>query len=393
MRRQRILYLTSLYPNPVQPMRGLYNQARVQALREKGCRVRVIAPVGLTPPFHIFRRPLEFPGALTAFFRTLRAIPAEEKHGDPEVFHPRWAWLPRRLSWPAEVRALHFWAGRTLKRLALEFRPTAVISSWLHPWGTYAAYLRSSLRVPWLAWAEGSDLLLYPHKYRGWHKIEKLLRENVDAVVLVSEALNRKAQEITSLPRLVIPNGFNRELFSFAEGPPPGPPFELAAVGNLSPVKGFDILLEAMKILGNGYRLTLVGDGQERTRLETIAAEAQLQVNFTGALAPDKLPEILKRAHLFCLPSRSESFGIAALEALGCGTPVVASRVGGLPEIIIQGKNGFLFTPGNARELAHNINLAVTRTWDRPFISKNAHERFSWSNWADRVLTKLTELA
>jgi len=94
-------------------------------------------------------------------------------------------------------------------------------------------------------------------------------------------------------------------------------------------------------------RLVMVGDGPERPHAEAVAEELGLRdrVLFLGKHA--SVHELLSCADLFLLPSENESFGLAALEAMACGAPVVASRVGGLPEVVEHGVSGFLLEKGN----------------------------------------------
>ena len=97
-------------------------------------------------------------------------------------------------------------------------------------------------------------------------------------------------------------------------------------------------------------KLVLVGDGPERGRVETLAREAGLAEHLEILGELDDVRGLLSVADVFLLPSAQESFGLAALEAMACGVPVVASRVGGLPEVITDGLTGFLPRPGGPRQ-------------------------------------------
>jgi N-acetyl-alpha-D-glucosaminyl L-malate synthase BshA len=99
-------------------------------------------------------------------------------------------------------------------------------------------------------------------------------------------------------------------------------------------------------------RLVLVGDGPDRPRALKRAADLGIQdhVRFLGKYA--SVEEILSCADLFLLPSETESFGLAALEAMACGAPVVSTRAGGLPEVVDHGSTGFLFDVGAIDEMA-----------------------------------------
>jgi N-acetyl-alpha-D-glucosaminyl L-malate synthase BshA len=98
--------------------------------------------------------------------------------------------------------------------------------------------------------------------------------------------------------------------------------------------------------------LVLIGDGPDRARIEQRVRELGLQgdVRFLGEQL--NVVEALQRAQVFLLPSEQESFGLAALEALSCGVPVVASRVGGVPEVVMDGETGFLHPLGDVTAMA-----------------------------------------
>ena len=107
------------------------------------------------------------------------------------------------------------------------------------------------------------------------------------------------------------------------------------------------------RVLGEvSSRLVLVGDGPElpRARLKVEELGIRDRVMFLGEYTP--VQELLSCSDLFLLPSQSESFGLAALEAMACGSPVVASRVGGLPEVIIDGETGYLCEVGDIDQMA-----------------------------------------
>lgn len=132
--------------------------------------------------------------------------------------------------------------------------------------------------------------------------------------------------------------------------------------GRLAPQKGVDVLLEALAIVlpeRPDWFAEIVGDGPERTRLERLAASlgAEGRVRFTGYV-PDPGP-LMRRTSITAIPSRFEPFGIVATEAMASGSTVVASRIGGLPEIIRDLETGLLFKPGIVSELVACLELLI----------------------------------
>ncbi len=183
-------------------------------------------------------------------------------------------------------------------------------------------------------------------------------------------------------------------------GIPPGDEVILF-VGRMDRVKGLDVLLRAMALLKQRPRIRLVvvgGSDQdaEMERCRALAAELEVDVSFRGASPQESLPTYYSAADLLVVPSHYESFGLVAVEALACGTPVIASRVGGLPTVIDDGENGLLVPSRRPDAFAERIERFLD---DRPLRSKlsaNARPsviRYSWEFVAARVTTLYQEVA
>jgi teichuronic acid biosynthesis glycosyltransferase TuaC len=162
------------------------------------------------------------------------------------------------------------------------------------------------------------------------------------------------------------------------------------SVGNLVPAKGFDLLIDAFRALlesstDKTMTLYVAGDGPQRAALEASAARASLggRVRFVGAVQHERLVWWYNAADVFCLASSREGHPNVVMEALACGTPVVATRVGGIPEVLRTDRVGLL-SEREPRELAAALARALTRSWDRPFIEQYAGE-YSWERSARSV--------
>jgi glycosyltransferase involved in cell wall biosynthesis len=144
-------------------------------------------------------------------------------------------------------------------------------------------------------------------------------------------------------------------------GPPAAEPGSyLAFVGRLVGFKGADTLVEALSLAGDPPTV-IAGDGPERAKLERRAAELGLKrLRFAGYLPADELRTVLAGAIAVIVPSQVlETFGFAVYEAMAIGRPVIASRLGPLPELVKDGDNGLLFQPGNAEDLAACLRRVV----------------------------------
>lgn len=212
-----------------------------------------------------------------------------------------------------------------------------------------------------------------------------------DGVTAVSEYLRDETVEHFGMAREaieVIPNFVDLELYRRDRYPchrakfaPAGEKL-LIHVSNFRPVKRLEDVIRIFARVAREIpaRLLLAGDGPDRARAQLLAEELGVasQVTFLGK--QESVAELLACADLLLLPSSSEAFGLAALEAMACGTPVIASRVGGLPEVVVQDDTGYLAPVGAVDEMA-DAAVALLRDserWHRASLaSREVAERFS----------------
>jgi len=207
----------------------------------------------------------------------------------------------------------------------------------------------------------------------------------------------------------VVPCGVNMELFQPVDKLTARKSLGLSGkkillfVGRIDPLKGIEQLLRAIVYLQNinGLRLIVIGGDEDSQyeigRLQRLAGELSVQdvVDFRGLVKHDELLHYYSAADACIVPSYYESFGLVALEALACGTPVVATDVGDLKNIIRQGENGYVIADNNPRELARKINLLLSGRGDG---GKSAHAirasvgRYSWPNIAEAIIREMRQV-
>lgn len=185
------------------------------------------------------------------------------------------------------------------------------------------------------------------------------------AVVFISEHVRRVA--LARMPFLakmrtsVVHNGVDPARFTPAPWRPADGKLQVVAVGRLDPRKGLDLAIEAVAALPN-VELTIVGDGEERGRLEALAGA---RVRFAG-YSPDPRPAIAS-ADAVLSSAKEEGLGIALLEAMAMGRPVIAVPTGGIPEIVVEGETGWLADARTATALARVLERAAA---DRPELER-----------------------
>lgn len=267
-------------------------------------------------------------------------------------------------------------AVRTLALLEGARRPSAVLRSFwaaerLRPLGVrrvHAQYAHHSADVAQaLSGLLGVPFSLAVHANDAFKLSARELRHRArgaDLVVACNECVRRRLQEC-GIEAVLVHHGVDVSFFQPAPHSPPEP-LRLVSVGRLREKKGFPVLIEACRLLaerGVQFELSIVGDGPQRRELEELLERRGLwgRVRLRGSLDRYGVRQELQRSHLFVLASvvdeRGGRDGVpnALLEAMACGLPVVASRVGGLPEAVSDGVEGLLVPPGDPQALAQAV--------------------------------------
>jgi glycosyltransferase involved in cell wall biosynthesis len=262
------------------------------------------------------------------------------------------------------VRAAFHRAFKTLQ-------PDVIFATWAYPDGWAAIRLAHSVGLPVVLKVHGSDLLqldAFPSRKRG--TMEALTQ--ADRIIAVSQDLRRNAIELgadADNVRLIY-NGVDPLVFKAGSrmearrklGLDPTRPV-LLFIGNLLPVKGIDILLQSCALLKRSdfdFELHIIGRGPLQGQIEKQIETEHLQdrVRLQGSIPNDHLADWYRAASLFVLPSRSEGVPNVLLEAAACGTPFVASNVGGIPEIAHLGSSR-LFEVEDINGLASSIRAKL----------------------------------
>jgi L-malate glycosyltransferase len=216
-------------------------------------------------------------------------------------------------------------------------------------------------RLPFITTLHGTDITLVGND-RSYLPITRFSIEQSDGVTAISRYLverTRREFEITK-PIELIPNFVNCDLYCRRDNPalraiwaPGGEPI-LMHLSNFRPVKRVTDAVEIFALVREKIpaRLVMIGDGPDRSAAEWRARQRGVARDVLFLGKQDQIHDKLALADLFLLPSELESFGLAALEAMACEVPVIATRVGGVPEVVEHGADGYLVEPGDVRAAA-----------------------------------------
>lgn len=389
----RILVVTNSYPTHVTPSAAPYVTSRLAELRRRSeVEVRAVA----LPPVYTASARLARSVVRLADESALALEPGESGLLSAA---PRWslADLARVRLGRRPRHALRSAVAELLAVLATDssFTPDVVHAHGMYalPAGAVARAVADRLGVPFVVTLHGSDVSQVIR--RDPASAEATLNAAA-ATSYVSEALREEALNygLPAARSRVIPNGVDLDLFHPAEDrgtsdAASGP--RLLYVGNLLPVKGVDRLPEVMTQVRQTWpaaRLEVVGDGPLRGALERDLTPAD---TVHGRLAPAEVVRYMQAADALLVPSRAEGWGCVATEALACATPVVATRVGGLPEAV--GRGGRLVDPeddGYARRFADAIG-DILRDPPSEQALTDAVAGLSWARVVDRELEMLSD--
>jgi L-malate glycosyltransferase len=209
-------------------------------------------------------------------------------------------------------------------------------------------------RLPFITTLHGTDITLVGSN-RSYLPITKFSIEQSDGVTTISRyLLNQTIKEFDiKRPMQVIPNFVNCDLYTRTDNPelrakwaPNGEPI-LMHLSNFRPVKRLTDVIEIFALVHAKMpaKLVLIGDGPDRGAAEYLVRKNKLQKDVLFLGKQDQVYEKLSLADLFLMPSDLESFGLAALEAMACEVPVIATNVGGVPEVVEHGVDGYLVEP------------------------------------------------
>ena len=377
------LVLSDTFPNRLAPWRGPYNRRQIECLA-KLCALTAINPM----PWPWLLRGRAHRALASGVDGVLEGIPTH---------HPIFWYVPRfgrGATWRGVLAA----ARRTLRELDADSFDL-VFATFAYPHGYAATRLARELEIPCVVKVRGSDLHALPAGGPRRKRTADALRD-ADAVVAVSEHLKEIAIRLGARPDRVsvLPNGVDASAF----------PVILRAearrllgldtdrkillfIGSLLPVKGVDLLLCAFAKHASALQATrrplliVAGEGPMRSRLERLAARGGLSdaVRHLGQISREDVALWMNAADAVALPSRNEGCPNVVLEALACGTPVVASRVGAVPDLL-DDSCGLMVEPNDPAAFAAALGAAIERQWNRSAIRRRV-EAMSWEANAKRL--------
>ena len=379
-RATRTLLFSTLYPSSARPLHGIFVETRLRELLRHGAvQTRVVAPV----PWYWSAR------SANKKYAAVAATPARETHNGIDVRHPRYLTIPKvGMTMAPFLLALGARSAlREVQRDGFDF--DVIDAHYYYPDGVAAAMLARWFGKPLVVTARGTDVNLIPD-YRLPRLLIQWAARQAQASVGVSAALVERMRALAVDPgRLhLMRNGVDPQRFkpqaqaqARAELGLTGSPIVLA-VGNLQEHKGQRLAIDTLRCLRVKHpqaRLVIVGDGPDgpALRAQAIALGLADQVHFAGQVPNAELARWYSAADVLVLGSSREGWPNVLLEAMACGTPVVATAVGGIPEVVQDASVGRLVAQREPAAFAAAIHDLLASQPDRQQVRAYA-EGFSW---------------
>lgn len=374
----RITVVTPLFPTNAEPYRGwpLYRTVlELQCL----ATVQVVCPVMQVPSW-LGLKPRSFryspidpnysPGGVQAVYRAYASIPV----------------LSRPLN--------GYRCGRAIRDAVRESRPDVILAYWFYPEGFGALQVARQLGVPLVVGSRGSDMRL-PDPISRRQAVYTM--KNSDAVLTVSSELRDRALEFGIPAERVhtIRNGIDGTVFKPRRQDDVRPGLGISPrakvicfVGWLNVTKGVRELIAAARQIAPRFeelRVVMIGQGPLMAEIQAINSEDPVmrgKIDLLGRRQSAEIAEWMAGSDLLCLPSYSEGCPNVVVEALSCGRPVVATNVGGIPELLDQ-SNGIMTPPRSVRALAEALETALRKEWATAAIA--ASRLRSWADVAEET--------
>lgn len=371
----RVLTLTTLYPNASQPRHGIFVRNRLTALDKlENFQRKVIAPIPYCPLVSL----------ISNRYKVYQNIAPHEKLDGIDVYHPKYLTLPG-LKLIDNATSIAKVAQKTAEQIySSDTKYDLVDGQYLYPDGVAAYQLAKLNNIPLVLTARGSDVNYWMTDDVARAKILEAI-EYASKVICVSNALKVSLMSygVDRNKIQVIINGVDPDVFNQEINTHPDEDGYFLSVGNLIPLKGHDITLKAFAKISE-KRLIIVGDGDQYNNLRKLVENLDIQerVRFIKYVDQEKLAQLYAGAKATILMSSMEGMPNVLLESLATGTPVIATNVGGISEIL-GAENGILLNSRNEECLISAIDEVATLNKSRLEITSTVKE-YNWKNTALR---------
>jgi len=370
-KKENLTIISNLYPLPWEPNRATFNKQQFEQLDDT-FNLNVLVPIAFN---EWFKHRSEITQSTT-----LRYV--------PYFYLPK---LGRRFYSIFLFMSILCHSGLWLKRK----KNHILLASWAFPEAVATSWLSKLLRCKFFFKVHGNDINFhgtFPARAKQIVSASK----HAEGILSVSKALKKKmiAMGVESNKVEVIYNGVNHQKFG-EQQPRKIPGDYVLYVGNLKVTKGVFELLEGFAKIAeqySGLKLVFAGPGGLQPQLLAKAKQLMIEKNiiFLGSVNHEELPALMQHSRIVALPSYNEGVPNVLLESMACGTPVLATAVGGIPEVVIENICGLLIPPKDCDAVASGLTTILSKQWYPKKIMAHS-QQFSWHKNKQQLIALLTK--
>jgi len=389
MQRKNLLILSSRYPHKYDSISASFVYNQVNELKEKFEEVVVISTTPYIPKF------------LTRWMNPIRrkdSLAKDYSYDNVRVFFTRNMVSPFNFLKKYKGNQGHRSTKKILQKI--NFIPDIIHSHFTWPSGYIGRKLKEELGIP---------LVITIHENHNWLVEETSDSKIVDTWKAADALIRVNRLDVSMLKKFnknvySIPNGYNHHKLSKMDKIKCREKLNLPenkkitfSLGHLNKRKGFDVLIDSIKMIDEKIRNNLLviigGNGSQKAFLEKKIIDYKLEsiVRLEGFIDDSSIPLWFNSADFFILPSFSEGNPTVMFESLGCGRPFIGTNVGGIPEVIINNKLGLLTDPGDPSSLKEIIVKAIHENWDNEYIYEYSG-KFTWREISGKIYQLYEEM-
>ena len=387
----KIIWITSLFPSGADTTKGIYLYRTVKALSDHYDITTLCVFPAVPPILKMIEKPIYAKKTYTYWRKNYPKKPIPPNGINPSaIYYVRYLRLPRRLFSHLEGYFAFYKVRGIIKGLIC--KDTILHANWIFPSGQLARIIAKKYNIPYIISILGTDVHKLKYGSFYWYFAKKILDDS-KIICSVSRQLIEKCEDekiqINMNKVVYVDNIYDEDKFCIGDKKiirkklniPEADRIILYA-GNLVDVKNVDTLIKAfaeISKIDKRCKLFIAGSGFKEKYLKNLVKELKLNnnVNFLGNLLQEDLIAYLNVSDIFCLPSKNEGMPNVIIESLLCGIAVVASNVGGIPDVITHGINGYLFEPTNYHNLKDNLLESFNKNWDREKLRESVKRFFT----------------
>ncbi|XQW85350.1 glycosyltransferase [Thalassotalea piscium] len=369
MNKQSLTVITNLYPLPWEPNRATFNKQQFELLKDD-YQLSILIPIAF-PDWFKHRKQIKQSA-------TMRYV--------PYFYLPKFG---RRFYSVTMFLSILLHSGFWLKKRS----PSTILASWAFPEAVAASWLSRLYHTKFFFKVHGSDINLHG-KIPARAKQILSAAKKAQGILSVSKALANElyAMGVEQEKVHVIYNGVNHDKFG-QHYPAKEQNNYILYIGNLKHDKGVMELIEGFNQIKDQHpslQLVFAGSGAMLSKLTEYVNTNNLteKVTFLGNVAHDQLPAWVSNAKALCLPSYNEGVPNVVLESMAAGTPVLATTVGGIPEVVDESICGKLIPPKDANAVANGLNALLSRQFSSDKIKQHASQ-FTWQKNKEQLIGML----